>query len=52
MSRGTLMDPKKKDFLQEKAQAILLVLDEPLVDLWALRAHAISEGGLVNGALL
>jgi Rab-GTPase-TBC domain len=51
MSRGMQMDPKKKDFLQEKAQAILLVLDEPLVDLWALRAHAISEGGLVNGTL-
>jgi hypothetical protein len=45
-------DPKKNEFLQEKAKAILLVLDEPLVDLWALRSHAISEGGLVNGASL
>ena len=35
--------------LQEKAQFIHLVLMEPKVDLWKLRALAISEGGLVNG---
>jgi hypothetical protein len=35
--------------LQEKAQFIHLVLMEPKVDLWKLRALALSEGGLVNG---
>ena len=52
MSRG-IQDPSKtNEYLQDKAKAIMVVLDEPMVDLWALRSHALSEGGLVNGALL
>ena len=35
--------------LQEKAHLIHLALLEPKVDLWKLRALALSEGGLVNG---
>jgi hypothetical protein len=35
---------------QEKAKQIRAVLNQqPAVDLWQLRALAISEGGLVNG---
>jgi hypothetical protein len=36
-------------FLEAKAEEINLVLSEPDVDLWKLRALALSEGGLVNG---
>jgi hypothetical protein len=39
----------RNTYLQDKAKAIALLLDEPIIDLWALRAHAISDGGLVNG---
>lgn len=34
-----------------KIAKIQQVLDEPHVDLWKLRGLALSEGGLVNGAL-
>jgi hypothetical protein len=37
--------------LQEKAEEINLVLLQPNVDLWKLRELALTEGGLVNGAL-
>jgi hypothetical protein len=37
--------------LQEKAEQINLVLLQPNVDLWKLREMALTEGGLVNGAL-
>jgi hypothetical protein len=36
-------------FLDAKAEEINLILSEPDVDLWKLRALALSEGGLVNG---
>jgi hypothetical protein len=35
--------------LQEKADDVQRVLDEPIVDLWLLRELALTEGGLVNG---
>ena len=34
---------------EEKAKEISALLDQPEIDLWKLRALAISEGGLVNG---
>jgi hypothetical protein len=37
--------------LVEKAVEIILILNEPEIDLWRLRELAISEGGLVNGKL-
>jgi hypothetical protein len=40
---------RNNTYLQDKAKAIALLLDEPIIDLWALRAYAISDGGLVNG---
>jgi hypothetical protein len=37
---------------QEKAKQIRAVLNQqPAIDLWQLRALAISEGGLVNGTI-
>jgi hypothetical protein len=37
--------------LQEKADDVQRVLDEPIVDLWLLRELALTEGGLVNDEL-
>jgi hypothetical protein len=58
-SQGIVVQPSSDDttggtsrnntYLQDKAKAIALLLDEPIIDLWALRAYAISDGGLVNG---
>jgi hypothetical protein len=43
---------KQQAQFQEKAKQIRAVLNQqPAVDLWQLRALAISEGGLVNGTI-
>jgi hypothetical protein len=36
--------------LEAKAREIEAVLNEEVVDLWRLRALALTEGGLVHGA--
>jgi len=37
--------------MTNKAEEIRRILSEPVVDLWKLRELALTEGGLVNGAL-
>jgi hypothetical protein len=46
---GSSNNCTNNQYLQDKANAISTLLDEPMVDLWALRVHAITDGGLVNG---
>jgi hypothetical protein len=36
-------------YLEQKAEAIEFLLSQPEVDLWKLRGHALTPGGLVNG---
>ena len=42
---------QQQQYLQNKAQMILSLLDEPMIDLWSIRAHAITNGGLVNDTI-
>ena len=35
--------------MSQKEEELLCLLSAPVVDLWKLREHALSEDGLVNG---
>jgi len=45
-------DDSDKDDGNGKVEAIRELLSKPTIDLWKLRELALTEGGLVNGALL
>ena len=48
---STTDDTPQQQYLQTKAQTIVSLLNEPMIDLWALRAHGLTNGGFVNDAI-
>ena len=40
---------KMSELDARKLEEIHALLDQPKIDLWALREHCLSEGGLING---
>ena len=43
--------PINSSMANAKAEQICRIFSEPIVDLWKLRELALTEGGLINGAL-
>jgi Rab-GTPase-TBC domain len=48
---STATTSQEQQYLLDKANVLLSLLEEPIIDVWALRVHAITDGGLINDSI-